>query len=375
MTGYLLVDLHRQSVAAPTSGTVRLTAEALPSGPLKARERGSAVWTGKEMIYWGGRAGGQTDLRYFADGAAYDPAARRWRSIAPAPLGARSGHIAVWTGREMIVWGGRAAGTGSILDGAAYDPANDRWHRLPSAPKGNAREYGKGVWYGGLLMVGGGSGWGTDAQNPGRTLLTYTPGTRKWTASTLDHQVYDLVAGDHGVYALTFDRRTRALDITEVQPLAREMRELPEPPVDQAPIGIGLAWSGNRLLVTLSGGDRTEVLQFSPRGMWSSTGSVNATAFHPPISPGMDPQAHLSAWTGHSLLNYSPNGVESYDPGKRTLQQIEGRFGREDGYCGAGTTAVWTGSEILSWGGQNCRPGVPAQTSEGIRITVSYPDV
>ena len=56
------------------------------------------MWTGSEMIIWGGvdNTGGR-----------YNPATNTWRatSTTNAPS-ARTEHTAVWTGTEMIVWGG-----------------------------------------------------------------------------------------------------------------------------------------------------------------------------------------------------------------------------------------------------------------------------
>ena len=62
------------------------------------------MWTGNEMIVWGGRWGwGFHDL--LDTGGRYDPATDSWlaTSTAAAPLH-RSGHTAVWTGSEMLVW-------------------------------------------------------------------------------------------------------------------------------------------------------------------------------------------------------------------------------------------------------------------------------
>src|SRR5262245_40334051 len=63
-----------------------------------ARELHTAVWTGSEMIIWGGFAN---------TGGRYDPSTDSWTatSTTNAPTG-RFGHTAVWTGNEMIVWGG-----------------------------------------------------------------------------------------------------------------------------------------------------------------------------------------------------------------------------------------------------------------------------
>ena len=55
------------------------------------------------MIVWGGYDGSS----YCNDGGRYNPVANTWTALpttgAPA---ARYSHTAVWTGSEMIVWGG-----------------------------------------------------------------------------------------------------------------------------------------------------------------------------------------------------------------------------------------------------------------------------
>lgn len=112
----------------------------LPPSPLGNRFDHSAVWTGKEMIVWGGQ--GQNPARANvsnAEGAAYDPVTHQWRRLAPSPLGQRECHVAEWTGAEMIVLGGLPFGCGTgaraiWTNGAAYDPEKDRWRTIPRAP-------------------------------------------------------------------------------------------------------------------------------------------------------------------------------------------------------------------------------------------------
>jgi hypothetical protein len=64
----------------------------------------TAVWTGSEMIIWGGNGISDDFLR---TGGRYNPATDTWTATttANAPDG-RYNHTAVWTGSEMIVWGG-----------------------------------------------------------------------------------------------------------------------------------------------------------------------------------------------------------------------------------------------------------------------------
>ena len=71
-----------------------------------ARHFHTAVWAGSEMIVWGGDyvSGG---VVYLNTGGRYNPDTDSWSatSTTSAPA-ARIVHTAVWTGSEMIVWGG-----------------------------------------------------------------------------------------------------------------------------------------------------------------------------------------------------------------------------------------------------------------------------
>jgi hypothetical protein len=72
------------------------------------------------------------------DGAAYDPAANRWRPISSQGQPEAVGYPAVWTGTEMLVW----VDGFSPAPGAAYDPARDTWRPMagggPGADEGSA---------------------------------------------------------------------------------------------------------------------------------------------------------------------------------------------------------------------------------------------
>src|SRR5262249_56663908 len=72
------------------------------AGRASDRSNHAAVWTGTEMIVWGGNADSTLNT-----GGRYDPATDTWAatSLAGAP-NMRLLHTAVWTGTEMIVWGG-----------------------------------------------------------------------------------------------------------------------------------------------------------------------------------------------------------------------------------------------------------------------------
>ena len=74
------------------------------TGAPDGRAYHTAVWTGSEMIVWGGADSSGNDI---STGGRYNPSTDSWTatSTTNAPS-ARSAHTAVWTGSEMIVWGG-----------------------------------------------------------------------------------------------------------------------------------------------------------------------------------------------------------------------------------------------------------------------------
>ena len=69
-----------------------------------ARWNHKALWTGSEMIVWGG-----TDqTNYLRTGGRYNPRTDTWTptQVPNATIPGRVNFAAVWTGSEMIVWGG-----------------------------------------------------------------------------------------------------------------------------------------------------------------------------------------------------------------------------------------------------------------------------
>jgi hypothetical protein len=130
----------------------------IATSTLAARDRPQGVWTGRELVAWGGIPRGGDGGAY---AAAYDPARDRWRTLPDGPLSPRSNHTMVWTGREVVVWGGEANDTGGFLaDGAALDPATGAWTPLPRAPiRGRGRHVA--VWTGQEVLVWGGCCAGT----------------------------------------------------------------------------------------------------------------------------------------------------------------------------------------------------------------------
>ena len=119
-----------------------------------ARAIHTAVWTGSEMIVWGGYDGSS----YWNTGGRYNPRTDSWTatSTTDAPAG-RSIHTAVWSGSEMIVWGG-IDGNDNLRTGGRYDPGTDSWIATTTINAPSARSYHTAVWTGSEMIVWGGQG-------------------------------------------------------------------------------------------------------------------------------------------------------------------------------------------------------------------------
>jgi hypothetical protein len=100
----------------------------LPPAPIPAHYGASLVWTGTELIVWGGLTD-EPCCRNSQHGAAFDPTVGTWRQIAPPPDGVRPG-VLLWTGTEMLDFSDGTTGTAS----AAYDPAKDKWRLISNPP-------------------------------------------------------------------------------------------------------------------------------------------------------------------------------------------------------------------------------------------------
>jgi hypothetical protein len=150
------------------------TATSTTNAP-SARAGHTAVWTGTEMIIWGGGASGSN----LNTGGRYSPSTDSWTSTSTTNVpDARSGHKAVWTGSEMIVWGGYDGST-RVNTGGKYDPGSDSWTAtsLTNAPGG--RQDSTAVWTGSEMIV-----WGGYTGSYENTGARYDPGMDSWTATT-----------------------------------------------------------------------------------------------------------------------------------------------------------------------------------------------
>src|SRR6266542_3777295 len=267
--------------------------------PIDGRSRHTAVWTGSEMIVWGG--GTNT-------GGRYNPATDSWlaTTTANAPS-ARSGHTAVWTGSEMIVWGG-TADSGYLNTGGRYNPVTNAWvaTNMVNAPDGRA--WHTAVWTGSEMIVWGGYGGGGGNLNTGGS---YNPGTDSWAATG-----------------------------TVNAPTARYFHTA--------------VWTGSEMVIWGGTDDMSDLNtggRYNPMsGNWTET------------SPGDVPfprDQPTSVWTGSEMIVWG--GVFSDNQNTNFLNTGGSCNPATDSWAATSTinapigrvnhTAVWTGSEMIIWGG------------------------
>jgi hypothetical protein len=153
----------------------------------------TGYWTGREALFWGG----QDPMADHRDGVAFDPASSSWRRVAAAPIDAGWGGATVWTGQELIVFGGgENVEDPRNVQAAAYDPESDAWKRLPDAPIGLNRL--SGTWTGReALFFGSLQDGNNHSATPTAVGVAYDPSTGSWreiAASPLNPQATSIVA-------------------------------------------------------------------------------------------------------------------------------------------------------------------------------------
>jgi N-acetylneuraminic acid mutarotase len=269
-----------------------------------SRSYHTAVWTGSEMIIWGGWYFDGSSTHYYNDGARYNPATNTWTAMTStnAPT-ARRFHTAVWTGSEMIVWGGEDADYDRQNTGGRYNPTTDTWTATSTTGAPAARINHSAVWTGSEMIV-----WSGLVEFLENTGGRYNPTTNTWTATT-----------------------------TTDAPMRREYHTA--------------LWTGSEMIVW--GGSSGVALNTGGRynpttNMWTDTTTTNAPsarAFHTAVWTGSE----MWVWGGGPDPGYGAfNTGARYDPAGDAWVDIstsDAPAAREE------HSAVWTGNQMVVWGG------------------------
>lgn len=152
-----------------------------PAGASGGGAGGLVVWSGHEMIDWGGGCCGDAS----SGGSAYNPTTNAWRKLTPSPLAPSQQPIGAWTGRELIIFVSGLDPDGkpypaALARAAAYNPATDTWRRISPLPA--PRSGANAVWDGREVLVVGGAGAPEGAKPPGLASIgfAYDPATNGW---------------------------------------------------------------------------------------------------------------------------------------------------------------------------------------------------
>jgi hypothetical protein len=337
----------------------------LPAAPIQPRAFAAEVWTGHELVIWGGGASDQSSA--FGDGAAFDPEAGTWRTLAAAVgVAPRFDALPLWTGREMLIIGGSEPQGAVAANDAAYDPSTDRWRILAPRPAPIARPGAmgstalSGVWTGTEAIVVSSSG----------ATASYDPAADRWRSlETLPEPaprqiaaVFPVWTGDHLLlwaeweYFVTTNNGSdgyNGIDLWSLDPTAG--RWVQSPPVQGQPRGIDApVWTGTGVLLPAAD-------YFRGGGSGGFYSNRNGFTYDPrtntyrPISHGPVDDATIGAlWTGNALVrvdqgtvfgDITPGAAAAWDPATDRWTTLP-RAPAVD----FGTPMFWTGHEILAYG-------------------------
>jgi hypothetical protein len=288
------------------------TATTIVNAP-EARHTGTAVWTGSEMIIWGG-ANRNGDLN---TGGRYNPALDTWTATTTtnAPT-ARGSQSTVWTGSEIIIWGGFHF-DGELNTGGRYNPITDSWTPTSTTNAPVARDHHSAVWTGSEMIIWGGTGCMSNCNfNTGGR---YDPSTDSWTTTS-----------------------------TVNAPEARWEHTA--------------EWTGSEMIVW-GGSNDTNYLHTGGRynpttDSWTPTGLVNVAAgrvHNTAVWTGSE----MIVWGGVDETYHDTNTGGRYNPGTDSWMatSLTNAPSSRDSHA-----AVWTGAEMIVWGGVFCCPVIDLNT-------------
>ena len=322
----------------------------------QARYGHSAVWTGTEMIVWGGLS--TNNSAPLKSGGRYNPSNDTWTLNGTNLLNApseREYHTAVWTGTEMIIWGGSAINSGSFNSGGRYSPATDSWSSTSTTNAPSARQWHTSIWTGSEMIIWGGLD-NTNSNTGGR----YNPSTDTWlsggtttviapTGRAFHTAIWtgsEMIVWGGAKYISAFqvlDTGGRYNPSTDTW-LPSGMTKM-EPSARSHPTAV---WTGSEMIIW-GGSDDTNSLNTGGRydpvtDTWASTSTTNAPT--PRVSPAIWTGTEMIVWGGGP---YDQTGGR-YNPAANTwapngTSTINAPSPRVD------YTAIWTGTEMIIWGG------------------------
>ena len=269
----------------------------VPSGcgaPFEPRAGHMAVWTGDELLIYGG-ASGSHDVPPLATGLAFDPDTGSWRDLEPSPKSLEwwpTMH-AVWADDKMLIVGQTHTADAPAVRILSYSPADGTWSVSPPLPD-DRTSVGAMVWTGtDAILVGG------DLNNPDDTAWAYNPAEETWRQ--LPEPGIEPVEGMEGVWtgseAVFYGGYTgqAASPGVAYDPVSETWRQLPDAGRDWIDHH-RLVWTGQHVIV-YSGhtgpGHPDRLLLYQPESdSWTESAPMPIAA-----RERLD-----GAWTGDQLI-------------------------------------------------------------------------
>ena len=304
-------------------------------GAPEARRFHTAVWTGNEMVVWGGvGAAGRMQ-----SGGRYDPASDTWQptSLLGAPS-ARQEHGAVWTGSAMLVWGGSTADYEYTDDGARYDPVNDTWAPISAVGAPSPRSRFSTAWTGSEMIVWGGMGTPGWLNTGGR----YDTATDAWRTTSIENAPAaqdDVGAVWTGVHMIVWGPLGGGI----YDPTSDAWAPISGENAPYNARGAALVWTGTAMIVWT--GNLFNSGRYYPQtDTWLDISSIGA-----PVSMTYgifySPRWPVGVWTGERALMWGYNPGGRYDPVTDSWTPMAGPEG-PPAYA-----MDWTGNVAISWTG------------------------
>jgi hypothetical protein len=317
--------------------------------PPEVRDGAAIVWTEDELVYWGGWPRGADVGRASADGFAFDPATRTWRTLPPASIAGggpntsrdeRGGAKAVWTGSEILFWDVQA-GDETGFATLAFDPATGVWRRLEDSPH-QPSCCGAWAWTGRELIVFGGGDRDDPTTVQGAAL---DPATGTWRAiaeSPIGMNLANAVWTGEEVIAVgsELDNRNIAETPTAIalgyDPEIDSWRRLPDPPL--SPQASEALWFDDRLVAFDYNADSAQYVPAEDR--WQGLGRQPLDHFECYVHGVAIDEAVLSWDCGYPDAWYPGTGWVDVEGGPAFDVPVDAIVGSQGRLVPAGSVAV-----------------------------------
>lgn len=329
-----LICLERFVVDAVAPGASPFTELAgswtrMSDAPIAGRSGYVALSVDRGTFIW---AGDSTDPMA---GAIYQAADDTWTRVAPvADQSIRYSPAAVWTGEEVLIWGGN-----DDPEGLRYDPELDRWATLPVAPIDPG--YALGAWTGSEFVV----------VNGATQVAAWSPKSMTW------RRLPDAPLPQGAMVSVWTGQELIVLGLTEggrdpligaaLDPSSGTWRPIAEVPYDGLVLGIWPVWTGREMLFAQHAYD-------SVTDRWRALSTEGCRSSD--VSSGV--------WTGRWVIGQ----VQAYDPATGRCQLLPEGPPRPDYEVGAFhefATPAWDDGRLVIWSGGTGMDG-PLPPPDGI---------